>query len=101
MLVADACSGFATLYSGAAIALILAHMSSEPRRRVLLLGLAAPIALAANVIRVTVLTLAVYAYGARILETALHQWTGIAAFALVLAALFCVAGRKTLLGTRA
>lgn len=101
VLVADACSGFATLYSGAAIALILAHMSSEPKRRVLLLALAAPIALAANVIRVTVLTLAVYSHGPRTLETPLHQWTGLAAFALVLAALFCVAGRRTLLGARA
>jgi exosortase len=101
VLVADACSGFATLYASAAIALILAHMSSAPARQALLLGLAAPIALAANVIRVTVLTLAVYSYGPRSLETALHEGTGIGAFALALAALFCVAGRKTLLGSRA
>src|SRR5262245_26277941 len=101
VLVADACSGFATLYASAASALILAHMSSSQTRRVLLLGLAAPIALAANVIRVTVLTLAVYSYGVRSLETALHQWTGIAAFALVLAALFGITGSKTLLGARA
>ena len=101
VLVADACSGFATLYAAAASALILAHMSSSPIRRVLLLGLAAPIALAANVIRVTVLTLAVHSYGPGTLETPLHQWTGIAAFALVLAALFGVTGSKTLLGVRA
>ena len=50
--VADACSGFSTLYAAVAVAMLTAYQSASPARRVLVLLGAAPIAIASNILRV-------------------------------------------------
>jgi exosortase len=90
-LVADACSGFATLYAAVAVALVLACYAKTFRRRVAVLAVAIPFALAANVARVTALVLLSLGMGEWILDTPLHEATGVVAFFVILVSLFLVA----------
>ncbi len=91
--VADACSGFMTLYASVTVALVLAHLCrSRLRSAVLLLG-CVPIAIATNVVRVTILTLMVHYGNADLLETRLHELSGMASFAIATVVLFWIAGR--------
>ena len=53
--VADACSGFSTLYAAMAVAFLTAYTASTPWRRALVLLAAPPIAIASNVLRVVLL----------------------------------------------
>ena len=57
--IADACSGFSTLYAAAAVACLVAYSASSPRRRLLVLLSAAPLAIGANLLRVLGLVLLV------------------------------------------
>jgi exosortase len=87
-LVADACSGVATLYASMACSLVLAAMVTSPWRRVALL-LAAPIlAIGANIVRVTLLVLLAQAFGTALLDTAIHEASGVATFLVVVAILW-------------
>jgi exosortase len=94
--VADACSGFGTLYASIATALILAQLVHTPRRRALLLAACVPIALATNWVRVTALVLIAHYGGPHLLQTWLHEWTGLGSFVVALIALFSIAGREIL-----
>ncbi|HTO08055.1 MAG TPA: exosortase/archaeosortase family protein [Myxococcota bacterium] len=96
--VADNCSGFATLYAAILTAVILAHLSRSPARRAIVLAAAVPLALACNVVRVTVLTLLVSRYGGGILETWIHPGSGLFLFVFVIGALVWLAGRDALHG---
>jgi exosortase len=87
-IVGDACSGFATLYSSIAVAVFMACFCRSPWRRVMLLALAAPLALAANVLRAFVLVLLGALGDVSLLDTALHEASGVAAFFLVLVVLY-------------
>ncbi len=90
-VVADACSGFSTLYAALAIAAVLFFLTRGAGRRLLVL-LAAPIlALAANSIRVLALILIAHFIGHWTLETPIHEATGVAAFAVVLVGLLALA----------
>jgi exosortase len=94
--VADACSGFGTLYASVATALILAQLVHTPRRRASLLAACVPIALVTNWIRVTALVLIAHYWGPQMLQTWLHEWTGFASFVVALIVLFSIAGREVL-----
>lgn len=97
-IVGDACSGFNTLYSSVAVAVFMACFCRSPWRRVLLLALAAPLALAANVLRAVGLVLIGALGDMSLLDTALHEASGVAAFFLVLLVLYRVSDRERLLG---
>ena len=85
--VADNCSGFATLYAGILAAIVLAHMTRSPWRRVTVLLAAVPLALACNFVRVSVLVILVHFYGPHVLETQIHPLSGMLLFVLVIGAL--------------
>ena len=86
--VADACSGFSTLYAAVAVACLTAYFCPSPRRRLLVLLLAAPIAIGANVLRVILLTLLAHWFGIEILGTSLHTISGLFTFVLALPIIF-------------
>lgn len=88
LLVADACSGFSTLYAAGAVACLTAYSTPVVWRKVAVLLLAAPIAIAANVLRVTILTLLVRYQGTDVLATSLHEISGIFTFLLALPIIF-------------
>jgi exosortase len=92
LLVSDACSGFSTLYASLAVAALAAYTTSVPRRRMLVLLAAVPLAIAANILRVTVLGLLVWNQGNDVLATSLHPLSGVFAFALALYALLQISG---------
>jgi exosortase len=92
--VADACSGFSTLYAAVAVALLTAYQSASPKRRVLVLLGAAPIAIASNILRVILLVLLVVWQGGDILETFVHPLSGIMTFALSLPIIFWLGGEQ-------
>jgi exosortase len=99
--VADACSGFSTLYAAVAVALLTAYQSASPTRRALVLLGAAPIAIAANVLRVALLVLLVAWRGGEILETFVHPLSGIMTFALALPIIFWLGGEQRALTPQA
>lgn len=90
--IADACSGFSTLYAAAAVACLVAYTASTAARSTLVLAAAAPIAVASNILRVTLLVLLTYWYGPHILETWIHPFSGMMTFALALPVIFWLGG---------
>jgi exosortase len=94
LYVADACSGFSTLYATMTMALVLAYMQRSWTRRLSILLLAAPLAVACNAVRVTVLALLVDAHGPALLDTWIHPFTGWCTFALAAGILFMISERS-------
>ena len=92
-IVADECSGLATLYASAAVAIVLACYARTHARRALLLLAAAPLAIGANVVRVLALILMSSQIGDWIMHTPIHPGTGVAAFAAAAFGLWLLAGR--------
>lgn len=92
-VVADACSGTAALYAGLTVAIVLACYARTHWRRAALLAAAAPLAIAANVLRVVALILMSSGIGHWIMDSPLHPLTGVATFVIVVAGLLVVAGR--------
>lgn len=90
-VVADACSGANTLWAALAMALVLAVTSATTWRRVALLMLAPLLAISANVLRVTLLVLLTKWLGTELLDTPIHEATGVATFFGVLGPLIGVA----------
>jgi exosortase len=90
--VADACSGFSTLYAAFAGATLAAYTAASPARRVLVLLAAAPIAIASNILRVILLVVMVQGWGADSLHTILHPLSGLMTFALALPLIFWLGG---------
>jgi exosortase len=84
LVVADACSGFSTLYASLAVACLTAYSSTSRARRALVLMAAAPIAIAVNALRVVLLVVLVVWQGHEILETPVHSISGMLTFALAL-----------------
>ncbi len=82
--VGDACSGFSTLYAMGAMACLTAYLSPHPLRRILVLLVAAPAAIGANLVRATILVMLVVWQGIDVLETILHPLTGVLAFVLAI-----------------
>lgn len=86
--VADACSGFSTLYAAAAVACLTAYATPSRWRRALVLLSAVPLAIGANLLRVISLVLLVEWKGPEILDTVLHPLSGLLTFALALPIIF-------------
>ena len=94
LLVADACSGFSTLYAAIAIACLAAYTTFGWQRRVLVLALAVPLAVGANILRVALLGLLVYWRGTYVLETWIHSASGVLTFALALPPVLWLGSRQ-------
>jgi len=90
-LVADACSGMATLYASVAFSLMLAATIDSRWRQICLVALAPFLAIFVNVVRVTCLVLLTQWLGRALLDTPIHYGTGVATFGIVMAVLFLVA----------
>jgi exosortase len=90
--VADACSGFSTLYAAMAVACLTAYTAATNTRRAIVLLAAAPIAIASNILRVVILVALVVWRGEPILETFLHPLSGMMTFALSLPVIFWLGG---------
>ena len=90
LMVADACSGFATLYAAITIAILTAYFCTSTARRIILLLIAAPLAIGVNIIRVLVLALLVNYYGLNILATSAHELSGLLTFMVALPILFII-----------
>ena len=90
--VADACSGFSTLYAALAVAFLTAYTAPGTGRKLLVLASAAPLAVASNIVRVTMLVSLVVWKGEAILETWVHPFSGIMTFALALPIIFWLGG---------
>ena len=88
LMVADACSGFATLYAAVTIAILTAYFCKSTSRRILLLLIAAPLAIAVNIMRVLILTLLVNWFGLNILATSAHEISGLLTFMVALPIIF-------------
>ena len=90
--ISDACSGFSTLYAAGAVACLTAHSTSAWSRRALVLLCAAPLAIAANLLRIISLVVLVVWQGPEVLETFLHPLSGMMTFALALPVIFWLGG---------
>jgi exosortase len=90
--VSDACSGFSTLYAAGAVALLTAYSSGTWQRRALVLLAAAPLAIAANILRVVLLVVLVVWEGAWVLDSFIHPLSGMMTFALALPIIFWLGG---------
>lgn len=86
--VADACSGFSTLYATVTVAIMTAYYCHDMLRKILVLLIAVPLAIGVNVVRVLALTLLVNAFGLDILETSAHEMSGLLTFAIALPVIF-------------
>lgn len=94
LMIAEACSGFSTLYFSVTVALYLAHLSGSWRRRTALVLAAVPCAIAANIVRCALLALWVDYWGYEVIETWLHPGSGVLSFALAILALIAIAGPR-------
>ena len=86
--VSDACSGFSTLYASVALAYLTAYTTPGWGRKLLILAAAAPLAIAANILRVLGLVLAVAWTGPEVLDTFWHPLSGMLTFAMALPVIF-------------
>lgn len=86
--IADACSGFSTLYAAMAVAVLTAYTCKSWRQRLLVLLAAAPIAILANWVRVVLLVVLVEWRGLEVLDTWMHVASGMLTFALSLPIIF-------------
>jgi exosortase len=86
--VSDACSGFSTLYAAIALAFLVAYSAPTMRHRLVVLLAAVPLAIAANILRVTLLVVLALWQGFEILDTFIHPLSGLLTFALALPAVF-------------
>lgn len=93
--VGDACSGFSTLYAACAVAALTAYSCPDWRRRIVVLLAAAPIAIASNVLRVTLLVAIVDWTNVDVLATWIHPASGMMTFALALPIIFWLGTPKT------
>jgi exosortase len=92
LAVADACSGFSTLYAAMAVAVLTAFATTSSRRRWIVMLAAAPIAIASNVLRVILLVVLMSWRGIEVLHTPLHPMTGLLTFAVSLPLIFWLGG---------
>ncbi len=90
LMVADACSGFSTLYATVTVAVLTAYAARSRWRRVAVLLVAVPLAIAINVVRVAVLVLLVDWYGLDVLHTSAHEISGLATFVVALPIIFWI-----------
>jgi exosortase len=92
ILVADACSGLNSLFALFALTALYAHLTGGVRRprAALLLAAVAPVAVAANVLRVLLLALVVFHFGEAAAEGPVHVLGGMLVFATALALILAI-----------
>ena len=88
--VADACSGFSTLYATITVAILTAYFCEDRVRRVLVLLIAVPLAIGVNIVRVLILSLLVDWFGLDILATSAHETSGLLTFVVALPIVFWI-----------
>jgi exosortase len=88
--VADACSGFSTLYASIAVGCMVAYFCPDWRRKIIVLLVAAPLAIAVNIVRVIALTLLVHWFGIDVLRTSAHEISGLVTFMVALPLIFWI-----------
>ena len=86
--VADACSGFSTLYATVTVAILTAYFCESKGRSLLVLLIAVPLAIGVNIVRVLILSLLVQWLGLDILGTSAHEISGLATFVVALPIIF-------------
>ncbi len=86
--VADACSGFSTLYATVTVAVLTAYFCNSNPRRVAVLLVAVPLAIGVNIVRVLLLTLLVHWVGLDVLKTSAHEISGMLTFVVALPIVF-------------
>ncbi len=94
LFVSDACSGFSTVYAALAVACLTAYSTRSTARRLLVVTAATPLAVAANLLRVILLSFLVLWQGTSVLATSLHPLSGILTFVLVLPLIFWLGGSQ-------
>jgi exosortase len=95
LLVEDACSGMNSLFGLMAISLLYVYLrrGQAAGYSALMLALAVPIAVAANVIRIMTLILLTYVWGDAVAQSFLHLTAGILLFGVALALVFLIDAR--------
>jgi exosortase B len=90
LLVAEACSGMNSIMSLSAVGLVFLYLTPLPRRWMLVAAICSilPIAIAANIIRIILLTLITYHLGDEAGQGFLHEFAGMAMFGFALVAFF-------------
>ncbi|MFA5984802.1 MAG: exosortase/archaeosortase family protein [Methylococcaceae bacterium] len=88
--VADACSGFSTLYATITVAIMTAYYCPNLLRKIAVLLLAAPLAIAVNIVRILILTLLVKEFGLDVLNTSAHELSGLLTFVIALPLIFWI-----------
>jgi exosortase/archaeosortase family protein len=73
---------------------VLAALATSHWRRAALILCAPLLAVGANVLRVTLLVLLAQTFGTRLLDTAIHEASGVATFAIVLVLLIAIANTR-------
>ncbi len=86
--VADACSGFSTLYATVTVAVLTAYFCNSNPRRVAVLLVAVPLAIGVNMVRVLMLTLLVHWVGLDVLKTSAPEISGLLTFMVALPVVF-------------
>jgi exosortase len=95
-VVSDACSGFATLYAAVAVSVVLAWHSRSKLRSLGILAAAWILAPAFNVVRTLMLVVLTHRFGDVIIESPIHEASGVVAFWCILGILFLMADREGL-----
>lgn len=91
LTVGDPCSGLRSLISLLALGALYAYLINLTRTKKIILFLSAiPIAIAANVIRIVILLLVAYVYGAEVATGKFHDFSGIIVFGVALLGLMLV-----------
>jgi exosortase len=91
--VADACSGFSTLYAAVTLSLLLAYWHQSRWKGWIIIATAFPLAIFCNILRCAGLAVVVNMQGPWVLDTQLHVLSGIISFAATLAALVWISRR--------
>ncbi len=91
--VVDACSGLRSLLSLSALAAAMAYLTQRTFLTALLLFLASvPVAIGANVLRLTVTAILASMYGEHVAQGFLHQFSGLLVFAFAIICLGIIGG---------
>jgi len=91
--VVDACSGLRSLISLSALAAAMAYLTQRTLvTGVVLFVSSVPVAIGANVLRLTVTAILASLYGERVAQGFLHQFSGILVFAFAIICLGCIGG---------
>ena len=94
-VVADACSGFNTLYASIATAIVLACYTRGTRHKLALLAAAPFLAIGANTLRVLSLVLLTVGWGDWVIESPIHPASGVAAFGIAVSILALMSSRMS------